>query len=75
MALQAILHVGRGNVPQETPEREFIRLLRQSVKFEAFAVIRAFSVIGQPEEYRFLVAESASGKSLRINDGERINND
>jgi len=45
------------------------------VKFEAFAVIRAFSVIGQPEEYRFLVAEGASRKPLGIIDGERINND
>jgi hypothetical protein len=35
-------------VLQETPEEEFIRLLRESVKFAAFGVIWTFGMLGQP---------------------------
>jgi hypothetical protein len=43
--------------------------------FESFGVVRTFSVLGQPEEHRFLVAECAGRETGGIVYGERINDD
>jgi len=45
------------------------------VKREPFGVICPFSVLSQPEQDRFLLAESTCGQASGIIDGERINND